>query len=170
MNKQLLLIAGVAVTSASIYSSASIAATLDGTATANVITPLGITQTAVMSYGDVAGGTGGTTVILASDGTRSGTGVVPGATAVAAGAFDITGENDASYILTLPATATLTRATGTETMSADTFTTSLGVAPFTGTLSATGTDNFTVGATLNIGATQVAGTYNGTYAVTLNYQ
>ena len=32
-----------------------------------------------------------------------------------------------------------------------------------------GSDTFNVGATLNVGATQAAGTYSGTFAVTVNY-
>jgi spore coat protein U-like protein len=36
--------------------------------------------------------------------------------------------------------------------------------------SATGIFNFPVGATLDVGANQVPGTYNGTWTITLNYQ
>ncbi len=32
-----------------------------------------------------------------------------------------------------------------------------------------GSDTFNVGATLNVGATQAAGTYSGTFDVTVNY-
>lgn len=170
MNKKLLLIAGVAVTSASIYSSTLIAATVPGDAAANVITPLGITQAAAgMNFGDVAGDTGGTSVVLTTAGTTSGSGVVPGGT-TAAGAFDVTGEVSTAYTLTLPASTTIDD--GANSMVVNAFTTTLTAAgpnTFTGTLDGLGDDNFTVGATLTIGATQAAGTYSGTYAVIVSY-
>ena len=51
-------------------------------------------------------------------------------------------------------------------MTVDTFTDDAGVNP---KLPAGGSDTFNVGATLNVGATQAAGTYSGTFAVTVNY-
>lgn len=170
MNKKLLLIAGVAVTSASIYSSTLIAATVSGDASANVITPLGVTQSAGMNFGDVAGDTGGTSVVLSTAGTTSGSGVVAGGT-TAAGAFAVTGEVSTAYTLTLPASITIDDG-GINTMLVNAFTTTLTAGPpntFTSTLDASGDDNFTVGATLTIGATQAAGTYSGTYAVIVSY-
>lgn len=37
-------------------------------------------------------------------------------------------------------------------------------------LSGTGTGNFTVGGTLTVGANQTAGTYNGSFSVSVEYQ
>jgi hypothetical protein len=81
----------------------------------------------------------------------------------AAASFDVTGEGANTYSITLPSSATLT--SGGNTMTVDTFTDDAGATP---TL-AGGSDAFNVGATLNVGATQVAGTYSGTFAVTVNY-
>ncbi len=50
-------------------------------------------------------------------------------------------------------------------MTVDTFNDDAGATP---TLVG-GSDTFNVGATLNVGAAQVAGTYSGTFAVTVNY-
>ena len=51
-------------------------------------------------------------------------------------------------------------------MSVDTFNHDAGATP---SLSGGGSDTFNVGATLNVGATQAAGTYSGTFDVTVNY-
>ena len=69
--------------------------------------------------------------------------------------------------ITLPSSAvTLTRASGSETMTASTFTST---PSGTGTLSS-GTQNVTVGATLTVAAAQVAGVYSsGNFNVTVNY-
>ncbi len=50
-------------------------------------------------------------------------------------------------------------------MTIDTFNHDAGATP---TL-AGGSDTFNVGATLHVGATQAAGTYSGTFSVTVNY-
>ncbi|HBC79095.1 MAG TPA: hypothetical protein DCZ51_10735, partial [Bacteroidales bacterium] len=69
--------------------------------------------------------------------------------------------------ITLPAAAT-TITSGANTMTVDTWTSS---PSGTGTLSAGGSQALTVGATLNVGASQPAGTYvSGTpFTVTVNY-
>ncbi len=81
----------------------------------------------------------------------------------AAASFDATGASDATYSITLPSSATLT--SGANTMTIDSFTDDAGASP---TLPG-GSDTFNVGATLNVGATQAAGTYSGTFSVTVNY-
>ena len=77
--------------------------------------------------------------------------------------FDVTREPGQAYVITLPSSTTLS--SGGNTMTVDTFTHDAGASPSL----AGGSDAFNVGATLNVGATQVAGTYSGTFAVTVNY-
>ena len=142
------------------------------TATAIIVTPIAITKTADMNFGNVAViGTAGT-VVLTPAGSRSATGgVTLPATAgtVAAAAFNVTGIGSYTYAITLPTTAlTLTRNSGTETMDVNNFTSS---PSGTGTLSS-GAQTITVGATLNVAGSQVAGTYvsaPSTFTVTVNY-
>jgi len=124
-----------------------------------------------MNFGNAAvTGTAGT-VILAPAGTRTTSGgVTLPATAgtVAAAAFTVTGATGYTYAITLPSTNyVITRATGTETMNVNAFTSN---PSGTGTLTG-GTSTLTVGATLNVSAAQVAGTYtNATgFPVTVNY-
>ncbi len=166
MNKKLLLVTGIAVASVSIYSTALIAATVSGTANANVLTPLSIVAGADMNFGDIAGdATAITTVDLdpSTGATSSGDGAsVAGTTA--AGVFTVTGSGTLSYTIDPIADTTLT-GPGTA-MTLTNLDDSLGG---TGTLAA-GTQNFTVGGTLTLNANQGVGAYSGTYSVTVNYQ
>lgn len=167
MNKKLLLVVGAAVASSSFFSTTAFAASTNGNATATVLAPLTLTAGAGMDFGDVAGATGAaTTVILTpAGGTSSGDGATVGGTPVA-GAFSVTGDDALTYDISLPANATLTGGTGPD-ITVDTFTSSKA-----GNSSTTsgGTDNFTVGATLNLADGQGSGTYSGTYAISIDYQ
>ena len=145
-------------------------ATATATATGTIITPITITKNADMSFGNIAvqAATGGT-VVLAPAGTRTSTsGVTLPATTgtVTAAAFTVDGTGSLTYSITLPSTATLTRASGSETMTAGTFTSN---PSGTGTLSS-GTQDIAVGATLTVAAGQVPGVYtSGNFNVTVNY-
>jgi hypothetical protein len=123
-----------------------------------------------MDFGNVAVNASSGTVVLAADGSRTATGGVtlPGTSGtVTAASFDVAGEGAYTYSITLPSSVTITRNSGTETMTVDAFTSS---PSSTGTLTA-GAQTLTVGATLNVGASQVPGTYvSGTaFTVTVSY-
>ena len=148
-------------------------ATASATATATIVAPIGIANSVDMNFGNVAVSTSLGTVVLTPAGTRTVTGgvtlpVVTGT--VAAAEFDVTGEGTYTYSITLPSgdyTITNTTGAGAETMAVNTFTST----PITtGTLSG-GTQTLTVGATLNVTGSQVAGVYtNATgFDVTVNY-
>ena len=161
--------AGLAAAIAGMFVSTANAANVQGTATAELVAPIAIVQNAQMDFGTLSGGAGVGTVVLDTAGGRTTTGdavVVPSG-AGAAGNFTISGESGRSYILTISATATISD--GTNTMTVNNFTnTSSGTLP-------AATEIFTVGATLNLGANQPAGTYTtgnaggSTYTVTVNY-
>ena len=161
------LITGLAAILAGAYTQIAIAADVTGTATANVLAPLAISQTTGMDFGDVAGDTtSATTVVLTTAGaTSSGDGAYTGGTP-AAGTFAVTGGNSLAYSITLPGAA-VTLTSGANTMTVDTFNHDAGGSP---ALDGTGNGSFNVGATLNLGAAQAAGVYNGTYTVTVEYQ
>jgi hypothetical protein len=137
-------------------------------ATATIITPIGITNSTPLAFGNVAANptlTG--TVVITPAGVRTATGgatlpAVTGTFGVAT--FTVTGEGTSTYAITLPASATLT-GTPSGTMTVDNF---ASTPSGTGTLAA-GTQNITVGGTLNVGAAQAAGSYTGTFSVTVNY-
>ena len=155
------------------------AASADGDASANVVTPLTVTATATtMDFGDVAAGTVLSTIDLATDGSRTvATGdaeVLTTNTGVAA-IFNVNGADGATYSITFPApgTATLENAGG-DTLTVDTFVTNK--TGDEGTIGAgTPGDTFSVGATLNLPAGANPGLYSTTigggsaYTVTVNY-
>lgn len=154
-----------------VFSAKSFAqASATATSTATIVTPISISKTVDMNFGNVAVGASSGTVVLDPAGSRSSTGGVtlPATSGtVAAASFDVTGEGTYTYDITLPSSVTITRNSGTETMTVNTFTSN---PSSTGALTA-GAQTLTVGATLNVGASQVAGTYvSGTaFTVTVNY-
>lgn len=139
------------------------------TATATIVTPLAIAKTIDMNFGNVAVNATAGTVVLTPAGARSVTGgcSLPATTGtVAAASFTVTGATGFTYSITLPSTPT-SIAFGANTMSVNAFTST--PTP-TGTLTG-GTSTLLVGATLNVGASQAAGTYVSAtpFTVTVNY-
>lgn len=116
-----------------------------------------------LAFGDaVPTGVAGT-ITIATGGGRTAVDIdLMGGTISAAG-FTVGGESGTNYTITLPASATLSGA-GLD-MTVDTFTDdssgmSLCGCPF---------DDFNVGATLHVGASQAPGVYSGTFSVTAEY-
>jgi len=144
--------------------------TASATSTATIVAPIGIANTVDMNFGNIAV-SGAGTVVLDPAGTRTTTGALtlPAITGtVTAASFDVTGNDGYTYTITLPSTDyTITRVAGTETMIVNTFTSNPNG---TGTLTG-GSETLNVGATLNVSAGQVGGTYtNATgFDVTVNY-
>jgi hypothetical protein len=137
--------------------------------TVNLITPIAITKTVDMNFGNVAvSGTGGT-VVLPPVGPRTLTGgvtlpVVSGT--VSAASFTVTGLSTYTFSISLPSSP-ITIKSGANSMTVGTFTSNPAT---TGTLTG-GTTTLDVGATLNVGANQPAGTYisETPFTVTVNY-
>ena len=167
LNKRLISGLAAAVLAA-LYSQTALAADVTGTATAEVLAPLGISQTAEMDFGTIAGETASaTTVVLTTAGATSsidGAYTGPGS---AAGVFAVTGEPSQAYSITLPADGAVFLTGAGAPMAVNGFNHDAGGSP---ALDGTGDDSFNVGATLTIGAGQLAGTYNGSYTVTVDYQ
>jgi len=139
------------------------------TATAVIVTPISITQTADMSFGNIIASVGGGTVVLTPGGARTPAGVTFPAVGgtVTAASFNVAGQANLTYSITLPASHTIN--SGANSMLVNAFTSS--TLSGTATLSGAGTDVLTVGATLNVGAAQPAGTYTNLagFTVTVNY-
>jgi hypothetical protein len=141
-------------------------ATATANATARIITPISISKTADLNFGDVVASGSAGTVVLSTAGARSTTGgaSLGSGSAVSAAAFTVSGQGSATYAITLPASATVT--SGPNTMTVNAFTSN---PSGTGTLSGGGSQNLNVGATLNVGVSQPTGTYSGTFDVTVTY-
>ncbi len=170
MKKVIIFLVAVGGFAVSSFGQASV--TANAPATANIVTPLGITKSVDMNFGNIAVNANAGTVVLGTNNTRTVTGgiTLPGTTGtVAAAQFSVTGQTGYTYSITLPAAAlTLTRTSGTETMTVNTWVSNIGT---TGTLSASGAQTIIVGATLNVGGSQVAGEYKNLtgFPVTVNY-
>ena len=117
-----------------------------------------------MVFGKVVAGATPGTVVLTPAGARSATGGAKLGNAAGAGAtnFLVGGPPLTGYSIVLPASATLT--SGSNTMTVNAFTSTPGGS---GTLSVLGSQALTVGATLQVGASQAAGAYSGTFNVTV---
>jgi hypothetical protein len=133
-------------------------------------TPITISNTGNMNFGNITAGSTIGTVVLSTAGTRTRTGgvtlpAIAGTISVAS--FLITGDVSSTYSISLPASYTITN--GSYTMTVNTFVSS---PSGTGTLSSVGQQTLNVGATLNIGAKQVGGSYTNAsgFNVTVNYQ
>jgi hypothetical protein len=149
-------------------------ATENTAAAAKIVTPLSITETSSLHFGTMAvlAGTPGTCV-LSTQGSRSQTGGVNlsvQAPAASNAAYNVSGAVNTTYSITLPATITVIAGPASMTINSLLARTgSAGADGLTGTLSASGTDNFTVGGTLNVSAGQATGVYTGTFDVTVAY-
>lgn len=153
---------------------------LTGTASATIVSAssivdVGSSSDKTLDFGQIrTSATAGTCVLSTATATRSVTGGVtlPNPSASGTNAlFKLSGVAATNYNITLPATSiNVVRTGGSETMTVGSFTArtvSKGIDGTTGTFAADGTDNFTVGATLAVGASQVEGVYTGTFPVTV---
>ena len=138
------------------------------TATATIVTPLTLTNAGNLNFGNITATTAGGTVILAPGGERTESGVQLPTTSgtVSAASFDVTGEANYAYTVTLPETHEITKEGSTETMDLSDFTSSL--TDNTELLDAEGLGSFTVGATLTLAASQVSGTYTNASGFTVS--
>ena len=85
----------------------------------------------------------------------------------AAASYDVTGESGATYAITLPATATISNGIPANNMTVSNFVCS--IPSLVGTISFSGTDEFTLGAKLTLAAGQASGSYAGTFDVSVAY-
>lgn len=181
MKKTLMIFAAI-VMMAGFSNTVMAQATATTSGGAVLIVPMTITQTAPLHFGSItllSTAATGTVTLPSSSISR-----VFSAGVEAAGvssdpatnaAYDVTGTYNETYALVLPSAAiTLTEVGGTNaaTMTVTAFTasfTAVGSTATTSTLSTTGTDDFTLGATLNLAIGQTGGVYAGTFPVSVDY-
>ncbi len=141
-------------------------------ASAKIVTPIQITETSALNFGTMSGGVAGGTCILSTSGVRTGTvNLTNNAPLASNAAYTVNGQISSTYAITLPSTITVIKPITLETMTIIPIarTASAAVDGVTGTLNNGGTDTFTVGGTLTVGANQASGSYSGTFDVTVNY-
>jgi spore coat protein U-like protein len=143
------------------------------TSTSVVVTPIAVTKTADLSFGDIASSGAIGTVTVSPNGTRavSGGAIAAGGTSTAA-RFDVTGQAGLTYSISMAGTSTnLTKGADTipftaiSDVTASAITTGIATS---GTLTG-GAQSIFVGGKLDVAINQPAGSYTGTVAVTVDY-
>ena len=153
-----------AVAALSFGSAASAATTATATATAEILSTLTVTNTAALDFGQVAvNGAGTVRITGASSVTCSANLVCTGNRRPAA--FAVTGTSGVAVSAAVTA-ASVSLSSGANTMTLNNFDLYF---PDGNTLVA-GATTFNVGGTLNVGAAQAAGVYNGSFTVSVEYQ
>lgn len=153
--------------------SAMAATSATATSTSVVVTPIAVTKSADMSFGNIAGGATAGTVTLTPAGVRtvSGGAVAAGGTPAAA-KFDVTGSGTLTYAIDYTGTAT-TLTSGSDTMAFAAISDTSASAKTSGTVATgaltAGAQSIYVGGVLTVGISQNAGTYTGNIAVAVNY-
>ena len=141
-----------------------------GDVQASVVPRSTVTRIADLQFGNiVTGNVASRVVVNPAAGTRSITSgnAIPFGGAVTAAEFEVLARPLLFYQIIVPMSATITRDLGSETMTVTNFTldgSSLRLLPLFNPVG-----RFKVGARLNVGANQVAGSYAGDFAVTVNY-
>lgn len=127
--------------------------------------PLAIQKVYNLQFGSVAAGSIDGTVVMSPAGVRTASGGVTlsNVNHGTAASFSVTGDSNATYAITLPASVVLSN--GSNTMVVDTFTSE---PSGTGQLSS-GSQTLRVGATLHVAADQAPGSYEGTFEVSVSY-
>ena len=166
------IVASIIVIAATI-SSANAQSTATASASATIVTPISIVKNVDMNFGNIAVTNSGGTVVLAPAGSRTATGgvtlpVVAGT--VSAAAFTVSGQSAYTYDITLPS-GNIVLASGANSMNINTFTASIGLTAGALSTGSTGSQSFSVGATIAVSANQAAGSYTTAtpFNVTVNY-
>jgi len=149
----------------------TVTTTAASTASATILEGMTLTKGATeLNFGSMTVPTAATTVTMSAAGVLSGgTGIIllTQAPIASVAAFVVAGTKGSGYSINLP-TADVDLASGANHMQVNTFTSNK--ASNKSTIDGgTGFDNFTVGAVLNLDNGQPAGSYTGTYNVTVNY-
>ena len=146
------------------------AQTATGDAVADITQPSSVQRLQDLQFGDIiAGSTVSTVVVNPSTEARSiqtGNATAFGGT-VSAAPFPVSARPLLYYQISVPASTTLTRNVGSETMLVDNFTLNGAAIRFLPLFTSIG--SFKVGGRLTVGAAQEPGQYEGSFVVTVNY-
>ena len=146
---------------AAFASTSAQAATATATARAKILQQITVTRNADLDYATIVTGAAASTVIVTPAGARTcGVGLVCTGTATAAD-FSVVGTIGQVATVSVPATVSLV--SGANTMSST-------LVSSTALMTLAAVNNFQVGGTLSVGASQPDGSYAGVFTVTVNYQ
>jgi len=147
-------------------------------ATAVVLVPISVVKTTDLSFGRLVAGNGTVTLDTAGARTKTGSTALPTGASSTAALFTVTGDTTNSFSISYTGSSTvLSDGNAPDDMAVTFISEAVGTAsptPVSSGQAATGTlvggnAYIYVGATLVVGASQAAGTYTGTVAVTVDY-
>jgi hypothetical protein len=144
--------------------------TKSATASAKIVESLVLTNTVPLNFGTMTVPTTPATVTIAPGGVRTSTGTLSLLTIAPISTdatYTVAGDNNATYVVTLPADGVVSIISGSNSMTVNAF--KLTGDLTTRTLSGTGIGTFDVGATLGLSSGQAAGSYTGSFDVTVAY-
>lgn len=180
MKTKFLLAAGLAaVTFAGVGAHKAMAITTSGNIEATILEAITLAAVDTLDFGRIAPGTIDTVVyVAATTGARSitaGDGTLVAGGGEQDGTFNLDGSDGLTVTIDVPADATVTVTNGTDTLEVDSFEWSYDggattVGDGTVVLAVGGPDVLSVGAELTVEALDSAGTYTGTFDVTVDYQ
>jgi len=148
-------------------------ATQSTNATVKIVQPITLTKDADLAFGTVVKPTSGSntvTISTASDTPAlTGAGDAALATSTASrAAFTVGGEGGQTFSITVPASVTMTRSGGSETLSV-TLTGSGSSGTLSGTLGSAGSATFKVGGAFTVASSTASGNYSGSFNTTVAY-
>lgn len=143
------------------------AATTTTTVEANIVSTINIIAQNGIAFGDIGPSATPGTISVDANGSRTTTGgtTITTSTAGLPAQFEVSGDPNSTYGITLPASVTITSAAG-DTMTVSNFNSTVAA---NGQLDAGGKQNLSVVATLNVGSFQAFGAYSGAMSATVEY-
>ena len=143
------------------------AATTSATIDANIVSTINLVAQNGIVFGDLSASSIPGSVAIDTDGSRTTTGgaTLNSSTSATPARYEVTGDPNALYSITLPATVTITSSAG-DKMIVDSF---ISLPSAGGRLDSAGRQNLSVGATLRVGSFQPFGAYTGVMATTVEY-
>lgn len=128
---------------------------------------IAIVNSSSLVFGSFVAGNGGTITVSTSGICSAGGSVTIVIADCAAAGFTVTGDPNLTYFIELPTDNFVSLSGPGSSMAITSFTSNPSGAD--GLLSAGGSQNLSVGGTLNIGSNQAAGSYSGNFSVIVNY-
>lgn len=150
----------------------SASATAAGAAT--VVAPITLVKTTDLAFGSIVRPSLGTNIVTvdATSGVRSvsgsGDAALASSLASSRATYSVGGEGGAAFTITVPSSFTLTRTGGVETLPV-TLSASAQSGALGGSTGAIGSTSFSVGGSLPLSSSTVAGDYTGVFNVTVGY-
>ncbi len=143
------------------------AATTTATVEVNVVSTINLVAQNGIVFGDVSSSSSQGTITIGTDGSRTTTGgaSVNTNTSGTPALYEVSGDPNAYYSITLPDSIVLMSAAGNK-MTVSNFNS---IPASNGQLDAGGRQNMNIGATLGVGSFQPFGSYSGVMAATIEY-